>query len=259
MWTFFWFCVVGFIIYSIAQNAAKKRRIAQDKALFLKNISSLSLRKVTITKQLVNVDHNIAIVIDEPNQKIIIATGQRIFTHRVFKFKDVVSAQIFQDGETITSTNRGSQVGGAIVGGLLLGGVGLLVGGLSGSKGSTKTISRIDLRITLDCLDDPTVDISLFHDISPASKRSKDYIKSIQHEITSADTTARHWLGILDVVIKRSQQTTTAPTQTSTTVPVSTRVSNVTDKIRALHELKKDGLLSDAEYEEQKKLVLARN
>lgn len=55
-------------------------------------------------------------------------------------FANVESATVEVDGTTVTNTtsatrtNRGSQLGGAVAGGLLLGPAGLLVGGLSGSS-----------------------------------------------------------------------------------------------------------------------------
>ena len=48
----------------------------------------------------------------------------------VFNFNDVVSYELIQDGESITKGG----VGRAVAGGILFGGVGAVVGGLTGKK-----------------------------------------------------------------------------------------------------------------------------
>jgi hypothetical protein len=53
-------------------------------------------------------------------------------------------------GHSETKTNTGSQVGRAIVGGALAGGVGLVIGGLSGSKKTSEIVNTIALRFTLN-------------------------------------------------------------------------------------------------------------
>lgn len=42
------------------------------------------------------------------------------------------------------------QIGGVVVGGLLLGGVGAIIGGLSGKTETSGKISRIDLRLIVN-------------------------------------------------------------------------------------------------------------
>jgi hypothetical protein len=55
--------------------------------------------------------------------------------------EDVIGAEVIKDGTLITKTNRGSQVSGAIVGAALLGPVGLLLGGVTGTKRSEEKLN----------------------------------------------------------------------------------------------------------------------
>lgn len=60
----------------------------------------------------------------------------------IFRFSDIVDYEFIEDGKTITK----SGVGGAIAGGLLFGGVGMLAGGLAGRK-SKEAINRMSVII----------------------------------------------------------------------------------------------------------------
>lgn len=241
-WFFLLITIIAFICIWNAINRFQKE---QRYALFLKNINTLP--GASNAKKLINLDHTVGLLIDERKQRIIVVRQRLHFVHQTFAFKDLISAHICEDGESVISTDRGSQLGGALVGGLLLGGVGAVIGGLSGKQKSNKKVKRVDLRITMNCLDEPTVDIRIFDDTTPLKKKEK-----LTDILEKAQQTARHWLGMLDVVIKRStvQTASIAPTQEHT---------NVVDKIKDLHQLKTEGLLTEEEYNEQKKIALARN
>ena len=85
------------------------------------------------TKKLVSMKNDVALCIDEVKQKIYLFTNyyneEKL---RSYSLKDLLQVEIIEDNVTITKTSRTSQVGGAIVGGMLAGGVGAVIGGLSG-------------------------------------------------------------------------------------------------------------------------------
>lgn len=147
------------------------------------------------SQMIVSCDGLSGLAIDEPNAKICIASNNcNRIVHRIFDFSDVYSAEIVEDGTSITKTDRASQVGGAVVGGLLFGGVGAVVGGLSGKKETLRKIKKINLRITLNDISSPIHDVVFLN----------TEVKGDSFLYKSASDRARSWLGIMDVVIKRS-------------------------------------------------------
>ena len=81
----------------------------------------------------------------------------------VISYRDILSSEVFEDGETITKTARSSQLGGTLVGSLVLGGVGTIIGGLSGKKTSSNKVNRIDLRVTVNRTETPLHDINFMN------------------------------------------------------------------------------------------------
>ena len=62
----------------------------------------------------------------------------------------LLGSEVIQDGKTVTTTSRGSQVIGAAAGGLVLGGVGAIIGGLSGKTESFDQLTGVHLRLLLE-------------------------------------------------------------------------------------------------------------
>jgi len=73
-----------------------------------------------------------------------------IEAHKQYPWSAIASVDLIRDGTSITSTNRGSQVMGAAVGEILLGPLGLLIGGVTGSKRTVQRVSQIGLKIIVD-------------------------------------------------------------------------------------------------------------
>src|SRR5690606_17399485 len=124
-----------------------------------------SLANFNATQKFMGNDGGSGIAIDEDRKKVCLIkfrSGDALMD--VSSYRDLISSEIFEDGDTITSTSRSSQIGGALVGGIALGGVGAIVGGLSGKTTSTRKPKRLDLRITVNRTDSPIHDIN-FMDI----------------------------------------------------------------------------------------------
>ena len=96
------------------------------------------------------------IEIDEPKKKILIYENGLEDFH-VFNFEDIVEYEFIEDGETITKGGLGS----AIVGGALLGGVGAIVGGVTGSKKNHPFVNSMKIKVTVKDFDHPIVNIKL--------------------------------------------------------------------------------------------------
>lgn len=91
---------------------------------------------------------------------------------RVYGFQQLVAVEIEKDGATLEKTNRGSQIAGAAVGSALLGPVGLLIGGLSGSKRHEPTVRRLVLKLYTNDLHTPVCKITFLD--HPAGLKASD-------------------------------------------------------------------------------------
>ncbi len=102
-----------------------------------------------------------ALGIDYGKSRIAIqASGQQ----RIIPFVDLVSVEISEDGTTVTKSNRGSQLAGAAIGAVAFGGIGAIVGGLSGSSTSTQKVSKITINLITKDTSFPLVEIVAFHE-----------------------------------------------------------------------------------------------
>ncbi|MDD3181707.1 MAG: hypothetical protein PHD48_02740 [Alphaproteobacteria bacterium] len=100
---------------------------------------------------------HIAIAIDPKREKF--ATTKNGEVAKVYPFSSVLSVEIVKNGESLQKTNRGSQAAGAVVGAVLLGPIGLLLGGVTGSKRSVEKVKKLSLSIFTKNLENPLIEI----------------------------------------------------------------------------------------------------
>ncbi len=135
------------------------------------------------------------IAIDAIGNKFAISSGS--LNTKIFKFSDLIAVEVLRNGSAITKTNRGSQVAGAAVGALLLGPVGLLLGGVSGSKRSIEKVDRLSLKIFTNDLMTPVHEIIFFN--TPGTKPESILVKSASQELDA-------WHGRLQTILHMSAQ-----------------------------------------------------
>jgi len=209
-----------------------------------------SLQDFTPTQQVMGVDGKSGIAVDELRKKVcLITNNDNTVSQRIISYCDILSVELFEDGTSVTKTVRSSQVGGAVVGGLILGGVGAVIGGLSGKTETSGKIKRIDLRLIVNDTKAPLHDIT-FMDME-YKKDGFLYKLSINQ--------ARLWHGIIEVLIKRadaeekSQEVGELQTEQVLGIP------SVADEIKKLLDLRNSGILTADEFQEQKAKLLGTN
>lgn len=140
------------------------------------------------------------IAIDPQRNKFAISNG----THdtRIFDFSDLVAVEVLRNGSSVSKTNRGSQVAGAAVGAVLLGPVGLLLGGLTGSKRSVEKIDRLSLKIFTNDVINPTHEIVFFN--APGSKPNSPAVKHGSQELDA-------WCGRFQTILHMRVAPSSAP------------------------------------------------
>lgn len=116
-----------------------------------------------------------AIRFDQPDEKLVLlldpASSQFAVTTtseqpRLYGFDQLVAVDVERDGLSLQKTNRGSQMLGAAVGGALLGPVGLLLGGLTGSKRQDERVKRLSLKLFTSDLHTPVTEVVFFDSVS---------------------------------------------------------------------------------------------
>lgn len=189
--------------------------------------SIAALPGFTATYEFRGADGANGIAIDEPNGKVCLLRRDRgIVTNRVVTYRDIISAELVEDGETITKTVRSSQIGGALVGGLLLGGVGAVIGGLSGKRVEKGKVKRIDLRLVVNDSARPTHDVCFL-----ATETNRDGFVYR----TSAGQ-AQQWLARMDVLIRRAERQEASSGQQQAEKPVAlSRSDELTKLVRLLN------------------------
>ena len=98
------------------------------------------------------------VAIDASRREILLADEA---TLRRFTMSSIILCEILEDNVRLAYVNRGSQLARVTVGGILLGGVGAVVVGLSASKRSINNVSKVILRFTTDDFERPKHDIVL--------------------------------------------------------------------------------------------------
>jgi hypothetical protein len=122
----------------------------------------------------------IGIAIDSTNNMFSVSSSS--CTPKVFNYTDIIDVQIVRNSEVIYKTNRGNQIAGAALGTLLLGPVGLLLGGVTGSKRSEEKVQQLSLRLSVRDLSRPTIDVPFFFN-SKGLKSADPSVKSAVREI----------------------------------------------------------------------------
>lgn len=238
------FIIMMLIIFGILYYFVKKPKNLNDIDHYLSR-----LQDFTVTQKIMGVDGFSGLAIDEHRKKVcLIYCRQKQF--RIFSYGDLISSELYEDGETISKTMRGSQIGGALVGTFLLGGVGTIVGGLSAKRKTEGTVTRIDLRLIVNDTSNPVFEINFLN--KEVKKGSQIYMQIIQH--------ARHCYGLIEVLIKRADvdHKQQAPAVTSTPlIQQGIPITSIADEVKKLAHLRDTGVLTDKEFEKQKGKLLA--
>ena len=228
--------VVAVLVTSLIDKCAKN----DEKVL------ALNVENFRATQQIISADRNVGLALDENGKKVcLVDNHSSTESCRVLLCKDLLSSEIFQDGETITSSVRSSDIGSALVGGFLFGGAGAVVGGLSGKTKSSNTeiVHKISLRLIVNDTKNPLFEIDFLN--TQTNKKDLRYQDAMQK--------ARHWHGLIEVLIKRAD--VEDKENTINNVAQGSQGSTA-DEIKKLAELRDAGVLSDAEFQQQKERLL---
>jgi len=237
------FFIVILVVIVVAQKEAvsNKKEAMEGILTYLPGFSP--------TQKVMGNNGDTGLAVDEKQKKVVLMNnGAAGVALKTITYRDILSSEIFVDGETVTKTARGSQLGGALIGGLSLGGVGAIIGGLSGKTRSYENVKRVDLRITVNDTKKPLHDIN-FMDVEG---KKDDFVYK------SAMEKARHWHGLVAVLIRRAddEDARQEGVKTSTDAASNNQIS-LADELSKLSALRDVGVLSEEEFLIQKKKLLS--
>ena len=180
------------------------------------------------------------------NVLVIVTPG----SYELFNYSDIIEVSYEENGTQLYSKSAMRTVGGAIVGGVLMGEAGAVVGGLSGASKKTMEIRTIDVKILLRNTQRSTCILN-FND-SRRVLKIKDNTDNIHYEVYQKN--ANRAKDILSVIIDKARQKPVSPIEQE--MLHSAQHPSIADELAKLAKLKSEGILTEEEFNKQKAKLL---
>lgn len=143
-----------------------------------------------------------AIALDTAREKIAVLLNPRLIMRfdapsSVYAFADLNAVEVVRDNTSVIKVDRGSQLKGAVLGGVLLGPTGLLLGGMSGSRQQESKIKKLALKLYTNDLMYPVREIIFWDSRGEGidASRLQPYLRDFDQ-----------WYGRLRAIIERQKR-----------------------------------------------------
>lgn len=180
-WVFIIFVVVAAVVMSFSEAKEAKKR---------ENII-LNLPDFTITDKYISGSSGVSVAFDSKRKKVCFIDKELKVS--IYDFGDILASEIEEDGETIIKKSVSGTLGRALVGGILTGGIGALVGGLTATGKQKEKIKSINLKITVNDLSNPIYKLNF---LNIEAKRGSLVYKSAYEQVEK-------WHGIFSVLVNQ--------------------------------------------------------
>lgn len=132
-----------------------------------------------------------------------IDTNNKIVESKI-RFDQIMDSEIVMDNNIVLQASRGEQIGGALIGSMVAGGVGAIIGASSPTQTQLEGIKSIQLRIRIDDFKNP----NFTFDFLPTAKQLgvpnfEGYSKSSK-EYKTAYEQAELWHSLLEIAIRKT-------------------------------------------------------
>lgn len=224
-------------------NEANKRKETQESIAAL-----ISSAPEFNTTRSIEISGDLVLLINDDTKQICIL---RPNIKKVIGFDQVIDVEYIVNEDTVASKSTLNTIGRAVVGGVLAGGVGAIVGGLSGKTKTESKISKIAVKVLIRDIDFPALNITYF-DCKTLPDRKPVAPDSIncQNEIMMA----QNFVNTISVIIEEGKRMEIPKTQEQQILPENISVA---DEIKKLANLRDEGILTQEEFEKQKASLLS--
>ena len=183
------------------------------------------------------------IYIDEARKEWAIPTSFLLRIKKVYKYSDIISFDLLEDGNSISSGGLGR----AAVGGLLFGGVGAIVGAATGKHKTKSTCYKLQVKISVKDTSKPAEFITL---LSSEAKRNSFLYKL-------AFKNAQQIMSMLEIMCNQNKtdQNTIKQLNEDKHYDISNQIGGA-EEILKYKELMDKGIISQEEFEKKKNQIL---
>lgn len=185
---------------------------------------------------------NFYLAIDPKNKRWVLVIPNLPHPY-VYKFKELISYELVDDGETTYSSNTGK----ALVGGLLFGAAGAVVGAASKKKVKT-TCKDMHIDLNINVIKSPMQVLQIIND-AEISRDSELYKQNLAF--------AKNVMAMLAYIKENaeiSEPEKTHPEQKQLESQQGT--GDIYAEIKNLHTLKEKGIITDEEFQKKKRSLL---
>ncbi|AOM82211.1 hypothetical protein BBEV_0840 [Salisediminibacterium beveridgei] len=230
-------------------DAAKKENIKNIEFID-KQKDALASKGFTKFNPSYNYNKTIGIALSDDKNSVGIINKLAV---KKINYKKILKVDIVEDGTTVTSVSRVGQIGSALVGGMLAGGAGAVIGGLSSEKTQNNKVRILELQILVNDELSPIKKVKFFESDNYVYKDDQNY--KFMYE------KAEKWKGILEVMInkadKEEQKTNSEYFGQSDKNEIES-ITSVADELRKLNDLTKEGIISKEQFEKEKEKLLSK-
>ncbi|MBQ4519170.1 MAG: SHOCT domain-containing protein [Bacteroidaceae bacterium] len=244
--------IVFGIIKAVSDNNERNKNIEKRGESF--NQKLYKQENFNTTNKIIGVENTYVLAIDQSKKMIMFMTEH---TKKSFPFNQLLSVEVLEDNLMLLQKSSLRTIGGAVVGGAIAGGAGAIVGGLSGDSKQNKKVSKVQVKIKLRDINNPSFTIDCFDcktmtlegkPIKPTSLADGEKYKQGLKDAQLIADTLSVIIDDVDRAEKKSQNTSTIPNNIST--------NSIANELAKLAELKEKGILTEDEFNAQKKILL---
>lgn len=179
----FIFIIIVVIIAAVVGQGKKA-----DYEKFLKD------NKITVTKKSKPFKDGKIIIFDQPKSKLWIY--QPLMKKQIgFVSNQITGCELIIDNETNYSSSIASTAGRAVIGGLIAGGVGAIIGGVTSSKKGNSTVKYMQLTLSTSDLNNPYIKIVALKDSNGVKRDSTGFRTQYDN--------AMHWCKFIEALTHR--------------------------------------------------------